>query len=123
VSSILDDVKHALGLLPGNTAFDSDVKMHINSVFSTLNQLGVGPNEGFMITGNSEQWETVITRPQLNNVKSYMFLRVKLLHDPPQVGFVITSMENQIKELEYRMFVEADGTILPGPQIIDGGGP
>lgn len=123
MSSILDDVKHALGLLPEETAFDSDVIMHINSVFSTLHQLGIGPGEGFMISDNQAQWDDSITDILLNSVKSYMFLRVKLLFDPPQIGFVISSMDRQIQELEWRLMIEADSKILPQQTVIDGGSP
>lgn len=113
MSSILDDVKHALGLLPAGTAFDSDIVMHINTCFATLNQLGVGPELGFQISDNEAQWEDFITDMRLNGVKSYIFLRVRLLLDPPQVGFVISSMDRQIQELEWRLMVEADPPLPP----------
>lgn len=124
MSSILDDVKHMLGLLPAETAFDSDITIHINSVLSTLNQLGVGPSDGFMIADNTAQWSEFATDNFLNPVKSYMFLRVKLLFDPPQTGFTVASMDRQILELEYRLFVSADEQNLPpSHNVIDGGGP
>lgn len=122
-SSILDDVKHMLGLLPSEHAFDSDVVIHINSVFGTLHQLGVGPNEGFMIMGDTEQWDDFFTDSRLNPVKSYVFLRVKLLFDPPQTGFTVGSMDRQISELEWRLLVAADGPFIPDQTVIDGGGP
>lgn len=108
MSSILDDVKHMLGLLPDDNAFDSDVIIHINSVFATLNQLGVGPNIGYMITDETDQWDDFFVNVILNSVKSYVFLKVKLYFDPPGTGFVTTSMDRQIQELEYRLFVAAD---------------
>lgn len=123
MSSILDDIKHMLGLLPENTAFDSDIIIHINSAFSTLTQLGVGPNNGFMITDDQAQWEDFFSNNQINNVKSYIFLRVKLLLDPPQVGFVIASMDRQIQEHEWRMMVAVDSQFVPDESIIDGGSP
>lgn len=123
MSSILDDVKHMLGLLPGDTSFNSDVVIHINSVFATLQQLGVGPDNGYMIMGATEQWDDFFTDMVLNPVKSYMFLRVKLLFDPPQTGFTVGAMERQIQELEYRLFVAADNTpLIIAPVILDGGG-
>lgn len=124
MSSILDDVKHMLGLLPSETAFDSDVTIHINTVFTTLYQLGVGPPAGFMIEDNTTQWDEFITDDRLNGVKSYMFLRVKLIFDPPATGFTQAAMERQILELEWRLRLEAEEQILPPlqPVIIDGGG-
>lgn len=122
MSSILDDVKHMLGLLPADPAFNSDVVIHINSVFGTLHQLGVGPIDGFMIMGNTEQWDEFFTETVLNPVKSYIFLRVKLLFDPPQTGFSQQAMERQIQELEYRLFVAADTGPLIEDDIVGGGG-
>lgn len=122
MSSILDDVKHALGLLPAGIAFDSDVKMHINSALATLNQLGVGPNNGFMITDETAEWDDFTDDPRLNSVKSYIYLKVKLLLDPPQVGFVISSMDRQIQELEFRLMIASEGPYIPTPVILDGGG-
>jgi hypothetical protein len=108
MSSILDDVKHMLGLLPAETAFDSDVIIHINTVFGVLHQIGVGPPGGFRIDDNTTQWDEFITDDRLNGVKSYMFLRVKLFFDPPQTGFTQQAMERQITEMEYRLNVAAE---------------
>lgn len=107
-SSILNDVKHTLGLLPEQTAFDLDIMLHTNSVLATLTQLGVGPVEGYMIEGPNNEWDEFISDPRLNAVKSYIFLKVKLMFDPPGTGFVVTSMERQITELEYRINVVVD---------------
>lgn len=113
MSSILDDVKHMLGLLPAETAFDSDVIIHINSVFGTLHQLGVGPDGGFSISNNTAQWSDFFSEMILNPVKSYTFLRVKLLFDPPQTGFTVSSIDRQIQELEWRLLVAAESDIPP----------
>lgn len=125
MSSILDDVKHMLGLLPEETAFDQDIILHINSVFGVLHQLGVGPLTGFMIEDNSATWDEFVTDNRLNIVKSYMFLRVKLLFDPPQTGFTQQAMERQITEMEYRINVTAEysgtETVDGGELILDGG--
>lgn len=122
MSSILDDVKRMLGILPSETAFDGDVLIHINSVFSILHSIGVGPPSGFMIIDNSTSWEEYITDYRLNDVKSYMFLRVKLFFDPPQIGFVIASMDRQITELEFRMNLAAEIPTFGEGVILDGGG-
>lgn len=108
--SILKTTKKILGLAPDYTAFDLDVVTHINSVFSTLQQLGVGPEEGFFIEGESELWPTFISDDPviLNAVKSYMYLRVRLLFDPPPNSFALTSCQEQINQLEWRLQVMAD---------------
>lgn len=108
MSSILNDVKHTLGLLPEDTAFDQDIILHINTVFSILTQLGVGPLEGFMIGSADEEWSDFYEDQRLNPIKSYMFLRVKLLHDPPTTGFTLASYERQILEMEFRLNAEVD---------------
>lgn len=107
-TSILNDVKHNLGLLEGDTAFDTDVVMMINSAISVLTQLGVGPVEGFEITDTTTQWSDFVNDKRLNTVKSYIYLKVKLMFDPSSSRFVITALENQIQELEYRINAVVD---------------
>lgn len=108
MSSILNDTKHLLGLLPEDTSFDTDVILHINSAFGTLNQLGVGPPEGYMIAGPNEEWESLFDSPRLNAVKSYVYLKVKLIFDPPNTGFAVQAIKEQITELEWRLNVVVD---------------
>jgi hypothetical protein len=108
MSSILNDVKHMLGIPAENAAFDSDIIILINGVFGTLTQLGVGPPEGYQITGASNDWEEFYSDPRLNAVKSYIFLCVKMAFDPPPTGFVTDSMNRQKQEMEYRLNVVAD---------------
>ncbi len=108
MTSILDDVKHMLGIVPEETAFDQDVIIFINSTFSTLTQLGVGPEIGFQITDNTLGWESFVTDPRLNSVKSYVFLCVKMLFDPPETGFTQSAYERQKTEHEFRLNVVAD---------------
>lgn len=108
MSSILNDVKHMLGIVPENTAFDGDLINFINGVFGTLTQLGVGPTLGYQIVSADNQWEEFYTDPRLNAVKSYVFLCVKMAFDPPQTGFVTDSMNRQKQEMEYRLNVVAD---------------
>jgi hypothetical protein len=108
-NSILDGTKKALGLGAEYDAFDSDIIMHINSVFFTLNQLGVGPKAGFAIEGAAETWDTFLGEDlNLNAVKSYVYLRVRLLFDPPQNSFGIASMEKQIEQMEWRLNVHVE---------------
>ena len=102
--SILKSTKKILGLADDYTVFDLDVMTHINSVFSTLTQLGVGPPEGYMIESDKDLWEDFITDdPTYNSIKSYIYLRVRMLFDPPTTSYTIDAMERQIKELEWRL--------------------
>jgi len=108
-NSIVDDTKKVLGIASDYTEFDLDIILHINSVFSTLQQLGVGPKTGFSLTDNSTLWTDFLGDNVLaNNVKSYMYLRVRLLFDPPATSFGITAVQDQIKELEWRMNTQAE---------------
>lgn len=107
--SILTSTKKALGLDENYTAFDPDIIMHINSVLSTLNQLGIGPELGFMIEDKEALWDTFLGGdPRLNNIKTYVYLRVRMLFDPPQTGFHTQAMQEQIKELEWRINVQRE---------------
>lgn len=108
MSSILNDVKHMLGHTEDDTDFDQDILIFINGAFGTLTQLGVGPTVGFQITGAGNEWNEFYTDPRLNSVKSYIFLKAKMAFNPPQTGFQLTAMEEQIRELEYRLNVVAD---------------
>lgn len=112
--SILNSTKKALGLDAGYDAFDPDIIMHINSVFSTLQQLGVGPEDAFAIEDESSTWDSFIgSNKNINSVKSYMYLRVRLLFDPPATSFAIAAFEKQIKEVEWRLSVHVDPYPLP----------
>ena len=105
--SILDSTKKMLGLAADYTAFDLDVITHINSVFSVLTQLGIGPERGFSIEDSSTTWDEYLGgNKRLHTIKSYVYLRVRVLFDPPSAGYVLTAVENQIKELEWRINME-----------------
>lgn len=111
--SILNSIKKVLGLDADYDVFDSDIVMHINSVFFTLTQLGVGPSEGYIISGQDEVWSEYVNDKRLNAVKSYMYLRVRLLFDPPATSFAIESIKNQIQEYEWRLNVQVDTKEVP----------
>jgi hypothetical protein len=111
--SILKSTKNILGLADDYTVFDLQILTHINSVFSTLTQLGVGPPEGFMIEDDTAEWDDFVVMgddPQFNAVKSYVYLRVKSLFDPPQFSYLIDAENAQIKELEWRLNVHREET-------------
>lgn len=107
--SILLSIKKVLGLEPDYDVFDQDVILHINSVFSTLAQLGIGPKGGFMIEDDEAQWSTFLKDDmEYNAVKTYIYLRVRLLFDPPQTGYLVDAVKEQIKELEWRLNVHRE---------------
>lgn len=107
--SILDTTKKMLAIESDDTGFDLDIITHINGVFTTLQQLGIGPSEGFMITDKATTWTNFLGVDKFNAVKSYMYLKVRLLFDPPSSGSVLASFERQITELEWRLNVLAEG--------------
>ena len=109
MESILVSIKKLLGIAEEYTHFDHDLIMHINSVFMILTQLGIGPAEGFIIEDKTSDWSDFIEDPiQLQLVKSYMQLKVKLLFDPPLSSAVIESMNRMISEFEWRLNVSAE---------------
>lgn len=109
IGSILTSIKKLLGIAEEYKNFDADIIMHINSVFSILAQLGVGPSDGFSIVGEDAKWEDFIGEDnKIEMVKSYMHLKVRLLFDPPNSSAVIESMNQMIKELEWRLNVAVD---------------
>lgn len=141
--SILTNVKKIVGITELDTSFDPDIIMHINTVFSVLTQLGIGPTAGFMIEDAGPKWEDFLSVKQIGQVqadetvtytdeqliainkllmmvKTYMYLRVRLLFDPPQTSFVISSLNEQIKELEVRMSIvrEGDSWVDPMPPTV-----
>lgn len=97
--SILDSTKKLLGLGSDYTAFDLDIITHINSVFNTLQQLGVGPAEGFMIEDNTSVWGDFLgSNTLLNCVRSYMVMRVRLMFDPPQRPLLLRPRKNKSRK-------------------------
>ena len=109
MKSILTSIKKLLGIAEEYEHFDADLVMHINSVFTILTQLGVGPPEGFSIMDEDSTWDDFLpNRKNLEIVKSYMHLKVKLLFDPPLNSAVIESMNRQISEFEWRLNVAVD---------------
>lgn len=119
---ILVSVKKLLGIAETYTDFDIDILTHINTVFTTLNQLGIGPDAGFMIEDDTATWDTYLVKASdgtpdllLNNVKTYMFMRVRLMFDPPTTSYLVDSWEKQVKELEWRLNVKREGESWTDP--------
>ncbi len=109
MDSILTSIKRMLGIEESYDVFDPEITMHINSIFLSLTEIGVGPSEGFRITGSRETWlEFIGDRKDLDMVISLMYLRVKLLFDPPTTSFAIEAIERQIREFEFRINVQVE---------------
>ena len=107
--SILVSTKAALGVTQDDTSFDAELLTFINSALAEVNQVGVGPVEGLMIFSEAEEWEALIGNDaRLNIVKPYVYLYCKMLFDPPEVGFVLTSMERIFERHIWRLMVVAD---------------
>lgn len=119
MESILTSIKKMLGITEDYTCFDQDIIIHINTVFMILTQLGVGPSEGFSIQDENDIWSDFISDVnKIESVKSYMYLKVKLLFDPPQSSSAVESIKNLINELEWRLNVAVDKPT----EIQNGGG-
>lgn len=110
MDSILTSIKKLLGIVEECEDFDTDIIMHINSVFMTLTQLGVGPSGGFAIRDEDDVWSDFIKDPtQQQAVKTYMYLKVKLVFDANSLSSAaITAYNEQIKEYEWRLNVNAE---------------
>jgi len=117
--SILDSIKKPLQVQFDYDVFDHDIMMHINSVFFTLGQLGIGPEGGYQISDADDTWDAFLgDDPMLNSVKSYMYLRVRMLFDPPSNSFTQTAMKEQIQELEWRLNNYREGKIWPSQIVV-----
>lgn len=109
-NSILNTVKKAVGLMPEYDAFDDVLIMHINSVFMILSQVGVGPKNGFRIEDASDEWDDYLTdeTENLEAVKSYICLKVRLLFDPPSSSTHMQAIKDSVSEFEWRLNIEAE---------------
>lgn len=116
MDSILTSIKKLLGIAEEYTDFDADIILHINSVFSILTQLGAGPASGFSIKDSSAVWNDYIpeTTKDLEMIKTYVEIRVRLLFDPPISSAAIEALERNAKELEWRIGIAAN----PAPVVV-----
>ena len=102
--SILDSVKQMLGIESEDTSFDKELIMHTNGALMVMTQLGVGPVTGFSISDKEQNWaEFLQDRTDMDLVFNDVYLRVKLIFDPPQNSFLVNSINNQIKEYDWRI--------------------
>jgi len=112
--SILDTIKPLLGISPDDVSFDLELVLHINSVFMVLHQLGVSTSV-FEITGNTETWEDFLPgggTKDLSLIRSYIYLKVRLLFDPSSSGIVMASNERLITEMEERLVTELETNMV-----------
>ena len=109
MDSILTSIKKLLGIAEDYEHFDVDIIMHINAAFSTLSQIGVGPVEGFTISGKDPKWSdfaSVSNLSNIENVKMYVYLKTRLIFDPPASGIATESIKETIRELECRLNIQ-----------------
>lgn len=108
METILNTIKKLLGIQQEYEYFDEDIMIHINTAFATLNQLGVGPAEGFYMDDKTALWDDYITSINMQMIKSYIYLKVRILFDPPTSSVLMDSMNRSIAEMEWRLFLEGD---------------
>ena len=107
--SILTTIKKLLGVPEDYEHFDTDIIIHINSVFMILNQLGVGPSDGFSISDKTAVWSDFVSNnKKFEAIKSYVYMKVRLLFDPPTNSSVMECMNRMINEMEWRLNSEAE---------------
>jgi hypothetical protein len=110
MDSILTSIKKLLGPTEEDTSFDTDIIIYINGTLMRLNQLGIGPAEGYFITDKNQTWTDFIgDRKDLEAVKTYVYLKVKLLFDPPQSATLVEAIKSQIAELDWSLNHQAEG--------------
>lgn len=109
MESVLRSTKKLLGIAEDYEHFDDDIIIHINSVFMTLNQLGIGPKKPAVITSSMDTWEDALgDTVNIQAVKTYIYLKVRMIFDPPTSSFVLDAMNRQASELEWRLNVQAE---------------
>jgi hypothetical protein len=115
--SILKSTKKILGIAPDDDSFDLDVITHINAEFSVLHDLGVGPEDGFVIENEYVEWTAYLADDpiKLSKVKTCVWLRARLLFDPPLQSFLITIMQEQLREAEWRLNTNREATAWVDP--------
>lgn len=127
MESILNSIKEMLGMTADYKPFDTQIIIHINSALMVLNDIGVGPKQGFMISSESETWEQFLGYSSIadsyivenepikfEHVKTYVYLKVKLIFDPPSSSAVLDAMKRQADELEWRLNVRAETITTEG---------
>lgn len=115
-TSILGAAKETLGIQAEDKSFDTELVIHINSVLADLNDFGVGPADGFSVTSEQEDWETFLgSDKKLNTAVSYMYLRLRLLFDPPSTGPAMDSFSKQADQMAWRLQNRVETGSVPDP--------
>jgi hypothetical protein len=117
IDSILNSVKKRVNVQVTDLAFDEDILVEINSAFNTLQEIGIGPVEGFAIEDETTTWDDYLTAGvpalHLSSVKTYIALKVRRVFDPPQSSFAVSSIDRQIAELEWRLNTTREAALYP----------
>lgn len=110
VDSILNTIKKLLGIDSEDDNFDIDIIAIVNSIIPALSQMGIGPRNGFIVTSDKDKWTDYITDNSINleGVKTYLYLKTKLLFDPPTNSTVIDAFNKNLNELEWRMMLAVE---------------
>lgn len=120
--SILKSTKKVLLIGDEDDSFDLDILTHINSAFSTLSDLGIGPEDGFIVEDDEVEWSDFLSDhiPTLSKVKIYVFLHTRFLFDPPTTSFLLNAMEKQVEECLWRISVQRETTdwVDPDPPLV-----
>ena len=108
MKSILTSIKLLLGVMEDYEHYDTDIIMHINTVFMILRQIGIGPEEGFSIKDKSTTWDEYVSTDKIEAVKTYIYLKVRLIFDPPSSSIMVEAINRTISELEWRLNLEME---------------
>lgn len=108
MESILTSIKLLLGVMEDYEYYDTDIIMHINTVFMILRQIGIGPEEGFSIKDKSTTWDEYVSTDKIEAVKTYIYLKVRLIFDPPSSSIMVEAINRTISELEWRLNLEME---------------
>lgn len=115
--SILHSTKQSLNVSPSVTAFDEELLIYINSAFSALNDIGIGPDEGFVVTDETKKWSdfTLLagTETSLGQVKTFVRLTVKLMFDPPGTSFLLKAVQDELSKQEFRLLSKREAIAIP----------
>lgn len=123
--SILASIKKLLGPEDADISFDTDIIMHINTALFVLTQLGVGSRSGYSITDREQKWSDFLgTVTNLESIKTYIYLKVRLEFDPPQYQAVIDALTRSIKEYEWRILTQLENlveeVVVIEPIVVEG---
>lgn len=114
--SILKSIKKVVGVAPDYDVFNEDILFAINTTFSTLNQLGIGPEDGFLVEDETSTWSDYIGgNPNYYPIKTYVQLKTRLLFDPPANSIIKGAIDEQLKEIEWRLNVRRENDVWKSP--------